>query len=73
MPLSFGFGRWRGGEFVGFGSVPNVFPKMFPIGLHFFFPILFGHHGSTSKYITCKEGKLKGRMSLREHHGLREV
>ncbi len=36
-------------------QVPNVFLKMFPISIHFFFPILFGH-GSTYVYRDCKGG-----------------
>jgi hypothetical protein len=38
-----------------FFGVPNVFPKPFPIAPQFFSLILFGH-GSTSMYISYKEG-----------------
>ncbi len=62
-----------GVEFVGFCSVPNVFPKDVPNRTSFLSHIVWPSWFKLPKYITCKGGKPMGRISLREEHRQRKV
>jgi hypothetical protein len=63
MPLSFGFGgggEVKGGNLLVLGLFPMCSQRCSQEDF-IFIPYCFGHHhGSTSKYITCKGGKLRG-------------